>query len=256
MSQTPETNQGAEERSARTRPAPMHPFQTPTDIKNAMHLGNAASTPVTATMTPPTPFSESPRDNLCDEGYLGQHDTYQVKRLFREKPHQQDDLHLIDSCRVSPPTSRRSRRHSFPVRRYSKSSRSRSMKPHESFDFSITPSTSSYTDAIDDSAPSRFSSTLLKRVRSLSFGDQKIRLSHQKSLILTLGVVLLISMGIIFRSDCTMNDELLQQHERTIRRHQRHHNGPMSAGLRGDLVKMGGGRTFAERSRFRPPQLE
>jgi hypothetical protein len=71
-----------------------------------------------------------------------------------------------------------------------------------------------------------------------------------------LGLVLLISMGIIFRSDRTMNDEFLQQYERTIRHHQRHHKGPMAAGLRGELVKMAGGREYVEQSQFRPPHLD
>ncbi|KAI2501490.1 protein tyrosine kinase [Fragilaria crotonensis] len=186
---------------------------------------------------------------FATRGYLGEHEAYRVKRLFREELHRQDDVHRADSCRVRSPTSRKARRHSSVVRRYSKSSRSRSLKPHESFDFSITPSTSSSTDASDDSAPGRFSLKRLKRAGSLTFDDKKIRLSHQNSLILLLGVVLFISMGIIFRSDRTMNDEFLQQYERTIRHHQRHHKGPMAAGLRGELVKMAGGRESLNVSR-------
>jgi hypothetical protein len=49
-----------------------------------------------------------------------------------------------------------------------------------------------------------------------------------------------------------MNDEFLQQYERAIRHHQRHHKGPMEAGLRGKLVKMAGVE-YAELQQFRDP---
>jgi hypothetical protein len=192
---------------------------------------------------------------MSDEGYLGERESIRIKTLFREELHRQDEFQKSESMKVRSPSSRKSRRHSSVVRRSSKSSRSRSSKPSGPFEFNLTPATSSSTDASDDSSPDRFSARL-KRFDSLSSSGEdkkKIRLSHQNFILLLFAVVVLLSLGVIFWSNRTMNDEFLQQYERAIRHHQRHHKGPMEAGLRGKLVKMAGVREYAELQQFRDP---
>jgi hypothetical protein len=206
----------------------MSAFQTPSPAKKALHV----ATPVTEALTPATPFSSSPQRELSDEGYYGEHEEYRIKRLFHEELHRQEELHRTDSFKARQTSTRKERRHL--VRR--KASRSRSMK--DSYDNTITPATSSSTDASDDSSPARFSRK--KRTSLLAEYRKKNRVSNQNALVFLLGVVILFSVGMLFWSDRTMDEEFLEQYERTIRHHQRHHKGPLTAGLRGKLVQMAG----------------
>lgn len=186
-----------------------------------------------------------------DEGYLGEHEEYRIRKLFR------DELHLQPPRSSSNRRSRRlnkassSSQQSFDsggggsvLRR--KSSRPRSFRSPDSFS-DITPATSSSTDhTSSDSSPDR--PKRKKRGESMVFDEAltkkaKFGIQIPRLLLSLLGMVLL-SVAMMCWSNQSMDDELLVQYERTIRhaQHKHHHNTATlsNAGLRGKLVQMAG----------------
>jgi hypothetical protein len=216
----------------------MNVFRTPSS-KKPLH---SVSTPATVALTPSgTPVH---RRDISDEGYLGEHEEYRIRKLFREELHQRSDSFL-------------SRGHSFSNRRHRRLSKgssqsvdseggvmkrrksSRKGLPRSNLSFhEITPATSSSTDhTSSDSSPDR-----PKRIKHLFEEDKKkMKMSSQtpRLLLFMCGMVLL-STATMFWSNRTMDDELLLQYERTIRHAQRKHRGSSTAGLRGKMVQMAG----------------